>query len=212
MDNNQSNALQQELDQLQLDIKGDLLTIPTLKLGILPAKTFYGALLLFVLKLSLLFMLINLIVQIGLNVIGVYHSHMRVGALLGLWGCALGASVVIALFINQFILFSKLVKGRLKTEAFIRKKWRHFSLIYFLIYSLVYFLAMWFQSSFSLDGDAQLFNFIFAQFIATVFALVATALIVNMEIERLGLGIVFDVISAFIEKIKHKPTTMSGID
>ena len=201
---------------LQKDVKCDLKTIPTLKMGILSAGELYGSLAAFVLKLSLLLLCINVAIQEGLHVIGFYYSSLSIGSVLACWGLTFVGSGFIMLFLSNFILFGKLVKGRLKTEGFIKQKCMQFSLLYLLIYSIGYLVLIAGLGAFGGPDahDSDLFTIISAvltlggaQLGALIGSLIAMSVLVNIEISRLGMGIAFDVINTFMARIKNNPIT-----
>ena len=127
---------------LQEDVRSDLKTIPTLKMGILSAGDLYGSLAAFVLKLSLILLCINVAIQEGLHLIGFYYAPLTIGSVFACWGLTFAGSVFIMIFLSNFILFGKLVKGRLKTENFIKQKCVHFCLLYLLTYSVGYLVLI----------------------------------------------------------------------
>ena len=201
---------------LQEDVKCDLKTIPTLKMGILSAGELYGSLAAIVLKLSLLLLCINVVIQEGLHVIGFYYSPLSIGSVFACWGLTLAGSGFIMLFLSNFILFGKLVKGRLKTEGFIKQKCMQFSLLYLLMYSIGYLVLITGLDAFGGANarDREFFGLFStaltlggAQLGALIGSLIAMSVMVNIEISRLGMGIAFDVINTFMARIKNNPIT-----
>lgn len=200
---------------LQEAIKSDLLTIPTLKMGILSSRDLYGSLAAVMLKTSLIFLGINTVVRILLHALGLHDVTLSISSLFCTWGFAFGASMFIGMILSQYILFGKLVKGRLKTEAFIKRKCAHFSFIYFVMYAVVYaILTAGFGATGRFGGHDYLFTVLFwdvifplgfAQLMSLVVPLVAISFLTSMEIQRLGLGAVFDVINQFVAKLKNYP-------
>src|SRR3990167_804516 len=195
---------------LQEAIKSDLLTIPTLKIGILSSRDLYGSLAAVMLKTSLIFLGINTVVRILLHALGLHDITLSISSIFCTWGFAFGASMFIGMILSQYILFGKLVKGRLKTEAFIKRKCAHFSFIYFVMYAVVYaIMTAGLGAAGQFGGHDHLlfwdviFPLGFAQLMSLVVSLVGLSFLTSMEIQRLGLGAVFDVINQFVAKLKN---------
>src|SRR3990167_4198195 len=197
--------------ELQEMVKSDLMLIPTFKLGILSARDFYGSLAAFVLKLSLVLIFVNTMILLGVHDVGFFYPNWG-GLLLFIWGLALVGSSFVGIFVSQFILFGKMVKGRLKTESLIKKKCIHFSLLYLLIYCLLYFgTTLFLDASYNLSASDkaffgqgwELFNLTFAQLVSLLGAMLGMSILANIEISRLGIGIVFDVVNTFVAQIKN---------
>lgn len=201
---------------LQEDVKSDLKTIPTLKMGILSAGDLYGSLAAFVLKLSLILLCINLAIQMGLHAIGFYYAPLSTWAVFACWGLTFVGSGFIMIFLSNFILFGKLVKGRLKTEGFIKQKCQQFSLLYLLIYSIAYFVLITGLDAFGGANarDREFFGLIStvltlggSQLGALIGSLIMTGILANIEISRLGMGIAFDLINSFMARVNNHPIT-----
>ena len=202
---------------LQQAVKSDLVTLSTLKVGILSAGDLYGSLGGFILKCSLLLMCINVCLQVGAHSIGLYVPSFSVSAVFFMWGLTLAGSSFMVIFLSPMILFGKLVKGRLKTEGFIKQKCVHATLLYIVTYSLIYgaFTLMQEPVHFSGLDDPHGwsgFNFIFAEIWSLLGSFLIVSVFANMEINRLGLGMVFDVVKLFVARIKNTtPTDGSGL-
>ena len=197
---------------LQDAFKSDLMTIPTLKVGILSAGDLYGTLAGFVLKLSLLLLSINLLIQAGLHGVGLFFWPLSIGLVFKCGLLTLVGSSFLMLFLSNFILFGKLVKGRLKTEAFIKQKCRHFGVAFLVIYSIAYLLLIMGINAFvgMSEGESEfggLISIVLTLGLSQLVALLGSMLVVNviasMEVSRLGMGIAMDVISAFVDAIKN---------
>ena len=210
-----------ENQALQAAIKSDLITIPTLKMGILSAGDLYGSLARFILKFSVTLLCINILIQAGLYGVGRYHQSWSVLSVLLCGILTLGGSGFITLFLSHFILFEKLAKGRLKTTAFIKKKCRHFISMYLSLYSVIYCLGTLFFGTIKLlgadsTGRLPLQEWIFNEFFSLTAALLGSflimSLILNMEISRLGLGPVFDIINAFATRMNNNPSTDASLN
>jgi len=211
--------------ELEEAVKSDLITISTLKLGILSARDLYGSLGMFVLRLSLVLLCINLCVQVGLHSIGLYYSPLYIDTFFACWVLTLIGSSFIMLFLSSFILFGKLVKGRLKTEGFIKKKCQQFSLLYLLIYGAAYLFLIVSLDAFGgpSASDRAFFGILstiltlgVSQLAALIGSLLFMSVFTNIEVNRLGIGIAFDVINAFVARIKNtpyaKPMPVAGSD
>ena len=200
---------------LQDAFKSDLMTIPTLKMGILSAGDLYGTLAGFVLKLSLLLLSINLLIQAGLHSVGLFYWPLSIGLAFKCGLLTLAGSSFLMLFLSNFILFGKLVKGRLKTEAFIKQKCRHFGVAFLVIYSVAYLVLILGLNAFGgfSERDREFFGLILivltlggSQLGALIGSMLLVNVIASMEIGRLGMGIAMDVISAFVDAIKNHAT------
>lgn len=203
-----------EQQALQDAIKSDLATIPTLKMGILSAGDLYGSLGGFILKMSLTLLGINLLLQTGMHSVGLYYPSFTISAVLFMWVLTLGGSCFIAIFLSPLVLFSKLVKGRLKTEAFIKQKWIHACLLYCLVYAVIYGgmtlmqspgnLSMFAQEALDKEGWDS-FYFMFAELWSLLGSFMLVNVLVSMEVNRLGIGVAMDVINKFVERVKSTP-------
>ena len=197
---------------LQDAFKSDLMTIPTLKVGILSAGDLYGTLAGFVLKLSLLLLGINVLIQAGLHSVGLFYWPLSIGLVFKCWLLTLAGSSFIMIFLSNFILFGKLVKGRLKTEAFIKQKCRHFGVAFLVIYIIAYLLLIMGINAFvgMSEGESEFGGLIsivltlgFSQLVTLLGSMLVVNVIASMEISRLGMGIALDVIKAFVDVIKN---------
>ena len=197
---------------LQKAVKSDLATIATLEIGILSAADLYGSLGGFILKCSLLLVCINVCLQVVCHSIGLYIPSFSVSAVLFMWALTLGGSAFIVIFLSPMILFAKLVKGRLKTEGFIKQKWVQASCLYLVIYSLIYGAFTMIQKPvhFSVLDDPNGwsgFNFMFAELWSLLGSFLILSVFANIEVNRLGLGVVFDVVKTFVARIKNTTPT-----
>jgi hypothetical protein len=203
-----------DYQRLKDDFKSDIMTIPTLKMGIISARDLYGSGLKGFVRLTLIFLLINTLICAGLHGLDLYYPNINLSLLIMLWLCSLIPSFFIGLIVSQFILFAKLVKGQLRTEVFIKNKYFQFGLIFFGIYSVLYFiftvtgLNHFARSTDSREffGKGIIYHFaLFSQIFSFVISLLVTFFITNMEVQRLGIGLMFEVIETFVNKIKRTP-------
>jgi len=190
---------------LQAAFKRDLMTIPTLKLGILSARDLYGALALFVFKYSCFLLAINMAIQTGLYSIGEFVWVPSLSLLLKCWVGTLVASSFLMLVSSQFILFGKMVQSRLESTAFIKHKCRQFARGFFIVYILIYGLLMIaFNSMMSMDRNADsglTFVLVGSQIASLVGSLMLVNIVASIEMNRLGLGVVFEVVEAFAAQL-----------
>lgn len=199
-------------DALQDAVKSDLRTIENLKFGILSANDLYGSMGGFILKMALLLTFINICLQVGLHSIGLYYPTLTLGGVLFMLLITLAGSAFVTIFLSPFILFSRLVKGRLKLEAFIKQKWVQACLLYLLIYSVIYFAIIIFERPGNLysfqkeryDTEGwSAFYLAVAEQASLIGSLILTQVIVGIEINRLGIGIAFDVVKTFVARIRN---------
>ena len=201
---------------LQATFKRDLQAIPKLKLGILIDRDLYGPLAVFVLKLSLLLLSINVAIQAGLYSINFFYYPPSLALVLTCWAVALVGSILMMMFASSFILFGKMVEGRLESAAFIKEKCRQFGIGFLVLYSIAYFfLIMSFYSTESLCTtlDYLIFILAFSQFVVLVGSMLIVNVFAGIEINRLGLGVAFEVIDAFSAKLtSHDDESNQGDD
>ncbi|OGV52036.1 MAG: hypothetical protein A3F46_04250 [Legionellales bacterium RIFCSPHIGHO2_12_FULL_42_9] len=192
------------MDQQQIEdaIKSDLITIKTLRLGIVSGRDYYFSILGWIFKLSLLFLGVNTILQRAMHAVGYYLPDLSLKGLLIAWVCALLASTFMSFTAARIILIGKLIKGQLKTASLIKSKYLHFTAVFFLIYSVSYLVVTfpvigWMDLSDFQQADKEIwftiFYLAFFQFFSLITASVGTAFISMIELDRLGLGPLFSV-------------------
>lgn len=200
----------QDLEQA---IKSDLTTLSTFKMGAVSAGDLYLPLLKLIFKLSFMMLVINTFVRLVLQVIGLYHPAITMNLMIGTWVGCLIVSCFMGFSLSRLLLISKMLKGRLKTERLIKAKYWHFSLMYFGIYTLVYMIVNAFcDSGIGLeDMDREkmgavlvIFGAILSQFFAFIVSIVTTGLLVGVELDRLGLSALFNVIGDVVVKAKNQ--------
>lgn len=195
---------------LENAIKSDMDTLSTFKMGMISARDFYGSLLGFVLKSSVALLLINTLVRLGLKSCGLYEGSITVlMMILILIGC-LGVSFFMGIAFSQPILMNKLLQGRLKTESFIKKTYRHLCVVYFCLYTVMYTLVTLFViMGVPLDQGLMdpwfiAFSIFFSQGFAFIFASAITGFISGSEFQRLGLGAVINVLGEVLLKARRQ--------
>lgn len=203
-----------EMQQLEQAIKSDLTTLSTLKMGFVSAKDFYGKLFSLSLKLSFVLLAINTLVRLALMAIGLYPIAFSMGLMAGTWLVCFLASLVMSVFLSRLILISALIKGRLKTQALMKETFRHLGWVCFGIYSVTYALVTLIvvagMDAHMNDLDVLAFITIFSQAVTSIAATGITGLLLGVELDRLGLGAVFNVLSELIVKAKktHQSTPL----
>lgn len=187
-------------------IKSDLATLSTMKMGYVSAKDLYGNVLTLTLKLSFLLLAINTGVRFVLMAAGLYPITLSVSLMIGTWIVCFMASLVLGIVFSRLILISQLIKGRLKTEAIIRETFRYLGLVCLGIYIGVYaFVTLFVVLGFDdhlMDTGLIVFTTIFSQSVAFIAATGITGLLSGVELDRLGLGAVFNVLSEIIANAK----------
>jgi hypothetical protein len=185
-------------------------TLSTFKMGIISARDFYGALLGFVLKSSVALLLINTLVRLGLKGVGLYDGSITAFVMILMWVCCLGVNFFMGLAFSQPILMSKLLQGRLKTETFIKKTYRHLCVVYFCLYTVTYTLITLFVNlGFTLEQGLMdpwflTFSIFLTQGVAFIFASGITGFISGSEFQRLGLGAVINLIGEVLAKARRQ--------
>lgn len=187
-----------DYEQLQQDFKSDIQTIPQLKIPILSAKETYVPLIKLFLKCFFFLFFLTLNSVTFLSFIG-EQREWGTGLLAGAAACGL-LSLFITFYLSQYIIFTSMVKTSLKTIAFLRKKIKDLTLIFFgidfVLLNLFLLIGHW-------TGFLKDFVFAmgFSQAVAIFLALFSTLVISSMEVERLGLGVMLEVVTEFF---KHK--------
>lgn len=197
-----------DYQRLKDNLKSDLRTISTLEMDIVPAKDYYGALLKAVLKSSLFMLAVNVVVQLWFKLVGSFRVEFSLGFLLGTWMITIGFSLVPVFFIRSFILFDKLIKSRLKSEAFMKEKFHLLVKIFFFVFTVSYIVIAIYDSHF-IRGTIEIFNIFSIHIGACVMSLLITGFLVGIEGERLGIGMLIELVSAFSEKMQ-KATLFSS--
>ena len=189
-------------------IKSDLIMIKTLRLGTVSARDYYGSILRWILTLSLLFLGINTVLQRFMHTVGYYLPELSLKALLVDWVCALLASTFMGFTAARMILIGRLIKGQLKTARLIKRKYLHFTLVFFLIYSIAYLLITypvigWMDvADFRQAKDDLFFTCFYValpQFASFIVASGVTAFLSMIELDRLGLGALFNVLRGLLQ-------------
>lgn len=200
------------MEHLQLEeaVKSDLRTITTLKMGGVSAKNFYIPVLALIFKISLIFLAINTGVRLVLQAVGFYYPTITIGLMFGTWSCAFVMSLMLGVTLSRFVLLKLLFKGRLKTETLIKQKTTHLSLLYFGIYAVIYSLmtalinsGMGFDEHVR-DAGLVVFSTIFSQVLAFVVSSVAAGFLSMIEIDRLGMGLLFNAVGEMIKRAKKR--------
>lgn len=202
-----------DINPFENAIKSDLTTLSTLKMGYVSAKDLYGSVLKLTLKLSFLLLAINTGVRLVFMAIGLFSIPFTpgfiIGLMIGTWMVCFLASLVLGMVLSRILLLSRLIKGRLKTEAIIRETFRHLSWVCLGIYTGAYaFSTFAVAAGFSDEmGNPWLLAFVtvFSQGIAFIASTGITGLLSGVELDRLGLGAVFNVLSELVAKAK-KPS------
>ena len=144
--------------------------------------------------------------------VGLYPITFTVSLMIGTWMVCFMASLVLGIVFSRLILISQLIKGRLKTEAIIRETFRHLGWVCFGIYSgayaLITLITVTGMDSHMNDPWPLAFITIFSQAGAFIVSTGITGLLSGVELDRLGLGAVFNVLSEIITKAKksHQST------
>ena len=187
-------------------IKSDLATLSTLKMGYVSAKDLYGSVFRLTWKLSFLLLAINTGVRLVLMAVGLYPITLTLGLMIGTWMVCFMASLVLGMVFSRLILISQLIKGRLKTEAIIRETFRHLGWvclgIYIGVYAFITFFVALGVDDHLMDPWLLAFTTIFSQAFAFIAATGITGLLSGVELDRLGLGAVFNVLSELTAKAK----------
>lgn len=195
--------------QLEEAIKSDLKLIPTLKMGFVSARDLYGRVFAVTFMLSLTLLAINTLVRFALKITGLYPITFTPGLMTGTWFVCFMTSLVLGFVLSRFILIGKLLKGRLKTANLMKQTFRYLALFGLSIYTGAYAFITVFVS-FGMDDHIMdpwplVFSTLFTQAIAFIAATGITGLLSGVELDRLGIGAVFNVISEMVSKSKKSP-------
>lgn len=195
--------------QLEEAIKSDIATISTMKWGTVSAKEFYGRMFGLPLKLSFLFLALNVLIRIVLMSFGLCPINITVKLILSMWMVCFIISLFFGMMFGHLILISKLIKGRLKTAPLIRKTLKHFSLVFLGLYIVIYALMTYVVSGSWSPYDIDPVTLVLPQGFALVFPVVITSIFLEIEIGRLGLGALFNILSEWISKSKNQNQAIS---
>jgi hypothetical protein len=198
-------------------IKSDLAILSTLKMGYISAKDLYGSIFNLTLKLSFLLLAINTGVRLALMASGLYPITLSAPLMIGTWIVCFMTSLVFGFAVSRFILISQLIKGRLKTEGMIRETFRYLGWvclgIYISVYAIITLLVVLGFDDHLMDPGLLAFTTLFSQAVAFIAATSITGLLSGVELDRLGLGAMFNVLSELITKArKSHQNTHSGKD
>jgi hypothetical protein len=196
-----------EVHQLEEAIKSDLKTLATIKMGFVCANEFYGKLIELAFKLSFLFLAMNTVVHLVLKGAGLFNAPFTLSLLCGSWFVCFMMSLFLALILSRFVLLSKLIKGRLKTEILLKKTLKHLGFICLVIYTVVYALTTMLsvlgaESDVVNDPAFLMFRILFPQAFSFIVSTGITGLMSSIELDRLGLGVLFNVLSDLLSKAK----------
>lgn len=204
-----------DLNPFENAIKSDLTTLSTIKMGYVSAQDLYGSVLRLTLKLSFLLLAINTGIRLVLMAVGLYPITFTVSLMISTWMVGFIASLILGMVFSRLILISQLIKGRLKTEAIIRETFRHLGWvclgIYMGVYAFITLLVVAGMDSHMNDPWPLAFTTIFSQGFAFIAATGVTGLLSGVELDRLGLGAVFNVLSELVAKAK-KPQQSTPLD
>lgn len=200
------------MDQQQMEaaIRSDVMTLKTLRLSPVPAREFYLSILAWIFTLSLLFFGINSMLHLTFHAIGLYYPTISFKLLVIAWSCALAMSFFMSFTAARLVLISALIKGQLKTASLIKRKSFHFIALFFLIYSVTYcsttlLIVASLSPSDLVKAHAELwfsiFCLAFPQFLSCIVATVVTGFIALIELDRLSLAPLFNVMR---DIIKHR--------
>jgi len=182
-------------------IQADLEVLKTLDLDIMPAKTFYGENLKFFLIVWSCFLGIQLIAAKAINKAGIWQDYFQdyaehTSSIIGkMWLGCIVSSFVISLFllsrIKFYIIFKHQIRIHLQTGDMITRKMHYIAWIFLFLF--VFFI---FPCTLFFNPDLTLF----ATMAAFIFTALASQFLIGMELTRVGVGVVFDAVSALFDK------------
>lgn len=188
--------------QLEEDIKSDIVTISTMKMQTVSAREFYWGMFGWPLKLSILLLALNTMIRLALIGLGLSELKITVELMLGTWLACLVFGFFLGMMFRHFYLISQLIKARLKTAALVKKTFNIFGGVFLGIYSVIYALLTFCAAGGGGQNEYLMLTIIFPQMFAFVPSMIFTAILFEMEIGRLGLGALFNVLSEWISKSK----------
>src|SRR3990167_1053904 len=181
--------------QLKQDFKDDMAGIPQLKIPILSAQETYLPIVFLFLKcfFSLLGMTFGAVFLASL--VGIFTWYFWPPVLNQSLAVDFLGSVFITFYLSQYIMFANMVKAQLKTTAFLQQKVKAMMKVFCGIYFALVTIALiavhitrWFDD-----------RMITIQSFSVFIALFITLIIFSMEVERLGLGAMFEVVTEFFK-------------
>lgn len=191
-------------NQMEHLIKADLNTLSEIKMAPVSAVRFYGTLLSRALVLSAVLLGLNTGIQLLLSLTGLNPIKMSMSLIVTMWGVGFFLSLFLSLFISRFVLISKILRGRIGVEKVLTQTLKRFFWIGLCIYSVCYaFLTLLIVSGMDEHVNEPwliFFIILFTQAGALITALGINGLLLGVELDRLGMGAVFNVASDLIRK------------
>lgn len=196
-------------------VSHDLEVMKTLKLRVVSGEELYGAIVGVVLSLAGLLSLINLTEIVLLHLFGLCPWPYLVW-IEKICGLNLACSCFIGMGIWRTVLFNKLAKGHLKSVVFIRKKCVHIMRLFFMVNAVLYLIGGLIAGSSEYahlsemsgwDRSWMESHFFLAQALSFIASLVFSIFAANMEITRLGVTPMFNLMSDFMDKSKGKTSS-----
>lgn len=193
-------------EEINAAIKHDLNVIPQLTFGQVTAKEFYSPLIGMLLRMSLMLLCANLACRLILRITSLHAAPFTPTSIIVNWIFALCVSLFFMLPFSKLVLYSKLLKGRLQTEALLKEKCKQAKNTFFIIYSVAYMIFTLLTISGMEEHASDLLTFTlgFAQACSFLIGSAITGIMFNTELERLGLGILFNCISDGMQAARER--------
>jgi len=191
-------------------LKQDFSRLLDIKLNTVSRNSLYGTLIMVWLRLTFLLSTLSLSVQMSLHWLGFYPLINGYWVYKSISFSAISA-LVLTFLLRRAVLFFKLMQGKLESERFIKNKAQKIGSFYIVVYSLCYLASSVFFE-FSKYSDIEslgafklewlLFDLRFAHFSSLILSVVITVFFVNFEVERVGLGFVFEGVKTLISRYR----------
>lgn len=199
------------MDYLKIkeDIKSDFLSITSMDFGVLPARVLYGSIAEYIFKIILVLFTLSMCIS---SIISFIYSHKirleSTDILIALgWFTFIGFFLGIAA--SNFILFSKLVKGKLKSEYFFKQKYRQILCLYMASYSIIYIII----SICFYDNGRGSIEYIFPTMFGFLFSFALVMFIVPMEMNRIGMSMYLTLIEQLTAKaMGHSSSSITNVE
>ncbi|MFA6041778.1 MAG: hypothetical protein WC733_09770, partial [Methylophilus sp.] len=120
--------------KIQADFKEDLLNISTLKFELLSAKAFYSPWLMYCIKSFGCLFSGNVLLILLFSLLGLYQRDLMLIDLITVFIMSGLITLMSSAFLHTYILFGGMVAGQLKSEAFIRYKFKQLMVLFLSIY------------------------------------------------------------------------------
>ena len=189
--------------KLKEAIKADLQTISKMEFDVINADDFYHPIIRFIFLAFITLCSVTLI-DIGIvNLTGIYNKSQFISHMKQMGLSLMVLTLFATVFIYPYVQFARFAKKRLIIGPFFNKKLRQLFVLFCSLYGVFVFIGINIISdkqSLLYDSEGMLFVQAFS-FIPTI---IISAFIQGMELQRLGLGSIIEVVNGFLSRLQHQ--------